>query len=351
MVPRHARVNAVTRRLRWGLVGASDIAATRMLPALRARGDDVVAVASGDVEHGAAYALAHGVPHATADLTELLGRADVDAVYISSTNDRHHRQTLAAAAAGKHVLCEKPMALTVAEAEEMVGACAAAGVVLAVNHHLPGSGAHRTVRRLVADGAVGRPLAVRVHHAGLLAERLRGWRLGGGPGAGVILDITSHDASVVRPLLGREALDAVATAVRQGPWAPGAVDAVMACIRYEGDVLVCTHDAFTVPYAGTALEVHGDEGSILASGVMTQSPGGTVRLRDGDGEREVPVADQRNLYEVLLEAFAAAVAGDGVPTVSGADGVRALATALAVEEAARTGRRVSVAPPRAVAGG
>src|SRR5439155_25332000 len=117
--------------------------------------------------------------------------------YISSTNDRHAEQTLAAVGAGRHVLCEKPLALSVANAIEMVRAAGRAGVVLGTNHHLRNAPVHRTLHRLVADGAVGQPLAVRVAHAVGLSERLRGWRIGAAPGAGVILDITVHDADTV----------------------------------------------------------------------------------------------------------------------------------------------------------
>jgi 1,5-anhydro-D-fructose reductase (1,5-anhydro-D-mannitol-forming) len=242
----------------------------------------------------------------------LLGRDDLDAVYISTTNDLHHPQTLAAAAAGKHVLCEKPLALSVDDAWEMIAACREAGVLLATNHHLPAAGTHRAIRKLVGDGAVGRPLAVRVFHAVYLADRLQGWRLTGqGRGAGVILDVTCHDAAAVRAILGRDAVEAAAVAVRQGPCAAVAEDAVVSTLRYEGDVLVQIHDAFTVAFARTGLEVHGSEGSIVAVDVMTQGPAGRVTLRDRAGEREVQVPDRRDLYEVALEAFAARSAATG----------------------------------------
>jgi 1,5-anhydro-D-fructose reductase (1,5-anhydro-D-mannitol-forming) len=329
--------------LRWGLVGASDIAATRIVPAMRRLGHEVSAVLSSSPERGRAYAAANAIPWATTDLDALLAR-EIDAVYISTTNELHHPQTLAAAAAGKHVLCEKPIALSVDHAWEMIAACREAGVVLATNHHLPAAGTHRAIRRLVTEGAVGRPLAARVFHAVHLPERLQGWRLTGkGRGAGVILDVTCHDAAALRAILGRDAVEAAAVAVRQGPWAAVAEDAVVSALRYEGEVLVQTHDAFTVAYARTGLEVHGSEGSIVATDVMTQDSAGRVMLRDRSGEREVPVPDRRDLYEVAIEAFAAAVEGTARPLVDGVDGAHALAVALAVKEAAESGRTVAVA--------
>ena len=194
----------------------------------------------------------------------------------------------------------------------------------------------------MAAGAVGQPLGVRVFHAVQLPQRLATWRLTDpAAGAGVPLDITVHDAAVVNRLLGRP-LDAAALGVWQGPWDAAVDDAIMSVLRYEGNVLAQTHDAFTVRYAGTGLEVHGTEGSIVARDVMTQDPVGSVLLRDSGGERELDIPERRDLYEVSLEEFARAVQEKAEPAVTGVDGVRALAVALAVQEAAGSGLRIPV---------
>jgi 1,5-anhydro-D-fructose reductase (1,5-anhydro-D-mannitol-forming) len=336
--------------LRFALLGASDIAATRVVPALRRTGHDVVAVLSSSAERGRAYAEANGIADATTDLDALLARDDIDAVYISTTNELHHEQTLAAAGASKHVLCEKPLAVTLEHAWEMVEACERAGVVLATNHHLPAAGTHNAIAGLVQGGTIGEPVAVRVFHAVSLPARLQGWRLTSPErGAGVTLDITCHDAAAVNAILGRPALEAAAIAVSQGPWSAAVEDAVVSAIRYEGDVLVQTHDAFTVPYAGSGLEVHGTEGSIFARDVMTQDPVGRVVMRTKAREWPVDPAHREDLYDHTLDAFAAAVTGEGQPVVDGADGVHALAVALAVKQAAETGRTVPVAWQRTAA--
>lgn len=333
----------MTKSLRWGLLGASDIAATRMIPAIRAMGDKVVGVVSGDQQRASRYAAEHELGVAGTDLDAFVARDDVDAVYISSTNDKHYAQAMAAIAGGKHVLCEKPLALTLADAHAMTDAAGKAGLVLAVNHHLPGSGTHRTVQRLVREGAVGTPLGVRIAHAVMLPERLRGWRLGAVPGGGVIFDVTCHDASAVNAILGTQPLSVSAKAVRQGSWQPAAYDAAMVVVRYSDDVLAQTHDAFTVGFARTALEVHGTEGSITATGVMTQDPVGDIKLVDARGTHDIEVDDRRDLYHIIVEAFHTAIAGEGRPTVTGGEGASALAVALAAQESADTGRSVDVA--------
>jgi 1,5-anhydro-D-fructose reductase (1,5-anhydro-D-mannitol-forming) len=334
----------MNRPLRWVLVGASDIAATRMIPAMRALGQQPVAVLSNSPERGRQFAARHGVEVAAGSLDEALS-VPADAVYVSTTNELHRDQAVAAAGAGRHVLCEKPIALNAQDAADVVRAARTAGVVLGTNHHLRGSPVIRSVQQHVADGAVGRPLAVRIHHAVSLPERLRGWRLERpDAGGGVVLDMTVHDADTLRFVLGREVLDAAATGACQGLAAEGVEDAVMATMRMEGDVLAYTHDAFTVPHAGTALEVHGTEGSLVATQAMTQDPDGEVTLRWDGTTTQVDAGPREDLYVTGLRAFADAVRGEGRPLADGPDGFASLAVALAVRDALRTGERTSVTP-------
>src|SRR5258708_11046963 len=112
---------------------------------------------SADAGRGRAFAEANRIAASYPSVEALLADPDVDAVYISTTNELHKAQTLAAAAAGKHVLCEKPLALSLQDAREMVASCAKAGVVMATNHHLRNAASHRKMRELVVSGAIGTP--------------------------------------------------------------------------------------------------------------------------------------------------------------------------------------------------
>ncbi|HYA73611.1 MAG TPA: Gfo/Idh/MocA family oxidoreductase, partial [Roseiarcus sp.] len=126
----------MNQALRWGLIGASTIAAQHMIGAMRANGGQVVAVMSASADRAKAFAAAHGIARASADLAAFVADPEIDAVYISTTNELHRDQLLAAARAGKHVLCEKPLALTLADARAMVAACRERGLIMGVNHHL-----------------------------------------------------------------------------------------------------------------------------------------------------------------------------------------------------------------------
>jgi 1,5-anhydro-D-fructose reductase (1,5-anhydro-D-mannitol-forming) len=331
-------------KVRWGLIGASTIGREWMAPAIAAQPDsEVVAVASSDAGRGGAFAAALGIPKVFFTIDDLLADPDIDVVYISSTNEWHEPQVLAAAAAGKHVLCEKPLALTLDSAQAMVEACRAAGVVMGTNHHLRNAAAHRAMRELIAGGAIGQPLAARVFHAVYLPAHLQGWRISRPEsGGGVILDITVHDADTLRFVLDDEVAEVTAMTASQGMGQAGLEDAVMGVMRFRGGVLAQFHDAFTVRHAFTGFEVHGTDGSLYGRDVMTQRPVGTVTLwRDGI-EEPAPI-EHGNLYERSVARFNAAVRGEGEPAATGEDGVRSLAVALAVREAAESGCVVRVA--------
>lgn len=331
------------RDIGWGLIGASTIARQWMVDAIRAQpGHAVVAVASASAERARRFADEFGIASAYGSVDALLADPAVQAVYISTTNEQHLPQALAAVAAGKHVLCEKPLALELADARCMVDAARAAGVVFATNHHLRNAATHRKLRELVRGGAIGRPLFARVFHAVHLPPNLQGWRIDRPEaGGGVVLDITVHDADTLRFVLGAEPVVATGLVTASGMARAGLEDGVMAVLRFDNGVLAQLHDAFTVPHAGTGIEIHGDAGSVFGRDVMTQRPIGTVTLRDAAGEREIPV-DHENLYVRGVAAFCAALRGEGAPAASGEDGIRSLATALAVREACRSGRSVAI---------
>ena len=326
---------------RWGLIGASNIAREWVIGAIRATGGEVVSVMSSNAERARDYAAANGIAKSTTELATLLGD-DIDAVYISTTNELHRDQTIAAARAGKHVLCEKPLALSLADAHAMRNACRDAGIVMGTNHHLRNAGTHIAMRDAIAAGRIGTPLAARVFHAVYLPPFLQGWRIDKPEaGGGVILDITVHDADTLRFVLGDDPVEAIAAIQNGGMGQAGLEDAVMGVLRFKSGLIAQFHDAFTAKFAGTGFEVHGTEGSLFGRDVMTQKPVGTVTLRTANGEEQL-TTDPTNLYERALGNFHAAIAGRGTPSASGEDGIWSLATGLAVQQAARTGRATPI---------
>ena len=327
--------------VRWGIIGAATVGKEWMIGAIRDAGGEVVAVMSSDAARAVRYAAENSIPVSTTRMDELLS-SGIDAVYIATTNEHHKLQTLAAAAAGKHVLCEKPLAMTLGDAREMAQACDRAGVVMATNHHLRNAGTHRAMRQAVAEGRIGTPLFARVFHAVYLPPHLQGWRINNASaGGGIALDITVHDADTLRFVLGAEPLAVTAMNHASGMAAEGLADGIMGIARFRSGLLAQWHDAFTTKFATTGFEVHGSEGSLIGTDCMTQQPKGTVVLRTAAGEEELKV-DRGALYVRGVANFHAALRGEGTPSATAEDGIRSLAMALAAMEAAATGREVTV---------
>jgi len=332
----------MSRPLRWALIGASDIAATRLIPAIRANGQSITSVRSGTLDHAQSYAQTHGIDIATTSLLEAVDRDDVDAVYISSVNTLHREQCEVAAKAGKHVLAEKPLAMTVLDAQAMVDACASAGVVMATNHHLPASPTHRVIKDLVSSGSIGDVRAIRFHHAVQLPDRLAGWRINAVEEGGVIFDVTVHDAAAIAAILGTHAKSVRAVGMNQDNDPAGPPDAVVTSIEWEGNVLVQTHDAYNNAHLPTGIHILGTRGAIVAENCNTGDPVGDVWLVKNHQRQEISIPDREDLYIRTVRQFQAAVHGQGSVIVSGQDGVHSLAVAAAAYESVRTGKTISI---------
>ena len=327
-----------------GLIGASRIARDTMIPAMRNHPEcEVVSVFSSNPERGKTYSAENNIPHAASSLTELLADTDVHAVYISTTNELHHQQVLAAAKAGKHILCEKPLAMNLNESQEMITACHEAGVVLATNHQLRVGDGICKMRALISEGAIGKPLAARVFHAVYLPDYLQGWRLNNpSAGAGVVLDIVVHDIDMLRCVLNAEPTEVVSLSQHAGLATHDMVeDGNMAVFRFDNDLIAQVHTAFTTRYADNGIEVHGSEGSLIINNVLGRELSDPVILKNAEGEQQFELT-QHSIDDKTIYLFIDAIQGQGEPGCSGEDGERSLAAALACLESARTGNRIEI---------
>lgn len=327
--------------VRWGIWGATTIAQEWIIDAIRARGGTVVSLCGRDRERASAYAERNDIPLSFTDPGDFLN-SPIDAVYIGTINAFHHEQVLAAAVAGKHVLCEKPLALTLDAGREMIEACRAASVVFAVNHHLRNAAPHVSIKEMLLEGCVGNIVSLSITHAGYLPRHLQGWRINdASAGSGVVLDLTVHDADLFFFLLEDEPVSVFATGRNTGMARAGIDDSVMGAIRFRNGVDASFFDAFTTPYAQLRLEVHGTRGSLIATENLQQTPGGRLVIRDANGTKEVALKP-KNLYEPNIHAFQNAVHGNGKPIATGVDGLRSLAVALAAQRSIQSGAMVEV---------
>ena len=331
-----------TKILKWGIVGPSNIAKSWMINAINAQPDaKVAAVYSSSPERAKRFAAETGIPKFYSSLDAFLGDKEIDIVYIGTRNDQHEAQTIAAAEHGKHVLCDKPLALSVDGARKMIKACADAKVIFATNHHLRSSTIQRKLRGLIKDGVIGKPLAARSFFAVLLPEENRGWRTESAEaGAGVVLDISVHVADTLRFVLDDDVEEVVAFSANQGVAAPSIEDGVMGVMRFRSGVLAQFHDSFTIGHDLTGLQIHGTEGSLYAEENLLQRPNGRIYSQKNGKKGEISVGPIENHYEFLIHEFVMAVHGHGHPFATGEDGLKSVAIAIAILESSRTKRAV-----------
>ncbi|MGH1415411.1 MAG: Gfo/Idh/MocA family protein [Pelagimonas sp.] len=323
--------------MNWALIGTSTIAGQYMIGAIRSHaGADITWVQSSSAARAKAFSDAQGIASSTSDLTEVLTDPDLDAVYISSTNEKHFAQSMAAIEAGKHVLCEKPLATDIDQAITMVRAAETAGVTFATNHHLRCAGSHRAMREIIQSGRIGRVLSLRLFHAVELPTHLRGWRLDDPKaGGGVIADLTVHNADVARFLLDEDPQTIVAQSCVSG-LGQGVEDSAMSVWSIPSGTMVFSHESFTHPHAGSGIEVHGTKGSVIAKGVFAQDPTGTVTVIAQDAQETISFS-LHSLYVEVIRDFCNCVASGKTPSASGWDGVKSMIIADTVKRAADTG--------------
>jgi predicted dehydrogenase len=302
-------------RLRWGVLGCASIATRKVIPALQrsARGE-VVAIASRDRERAARTAVDLGIARAHGSYDELLADAAVEAVYIPLPNHLHAEWTLRAAAAGKHVLCEKPLAMSAAEARTMIAGCEQAGVVLMEAFMYRLHPLWQRVRALVDEGAVGELLTIQMFfsYRNLDPANIRNIAAFGG---GAVMDIGCYPINVARWLFDGEPDDVVAVVRRDPAFGTDILTSALLDFGGRQATFTCStqiEDDQRVHLVGTA-------GRLLVEIPFNIPPdrptrivraaGGTPPVAPDIELIEVPAADP---YGVQGDAFAAAVR-DGAP--------------------------------------
>ena len=309
-------VSGVAAPLGWAVAGCGWVARDFAVPGIMAAGNSRL-LAVHDVDP-AAFA---GLPDCAARydrLVDMLAHPGVGAVYVATPNHLHEAVTAACARAGKHVLCEKPMAPTRAAAARMVEACRHAGVVYATAFDQRFHAAHRTLRRLVRDGALGTVTQARIHYACWVGAdwAADNWRIDPArAGGGAVIDLAPHGLDLLSHIL-EEPISSVTAVLQHRVHAYPVDDGGVLVARLASGALASLHVAYNCPETlpRRRLEVIGTGGMALADDTMGQTRGGSLRLIDAatGGARSVTLEDDRSPFEVQIEAFAARVL-DGAP--------------------------------------
>ena len=325
--------------LTWGVLGTGTIARLALLPVLgRLREARLVGIASADPDRAATRAAEFGIPRAYESYAALLDDADIACVYIALPNHLHHEWAMRAAAAGKHVLCEKPLALRSTELDEMEAACQTAHV------HLMEALMYRfhprmaRLRRLLDEGAIG---VVHSVHASFCFTQTdaSNYRRRPEQGGGALWDVGGYCVDAARLVMGEEPLAAQAVA----HYAPSGIDdQVSGQLEFaDGRAahLVCSFRSAEQQ----CLTVVGTSGVLHIPWPFTawRSDQAPIVVWRGADEETLP-GDPADPYQLMVAAFTAAVR-DGAPVPHALAASRATLRAVtALAEAARTGQRTEI---------
>lgn len=303
-------------KVRWGLIGCGDISRKRVAPALRDLAScELVAVNRARADLAESFAREFGAPRWHRGWRELIADDEIDAVYISTPVYLHAEQTIAAAEAGKHVLCEKPMAMDPAECDRMIAVCQANGVKLGVAYYRHFYPVLLRAKEIMAAGEIGKPVLAQIN----AFERFnpqpgeeRHWLLekskaGGGP----MMDFGCHRIEVLLNLFGP--IKRTASLVGSALFEREVEDTCVASFEFESKlqaVLTVSHASFE---SQDRLDIFGSEGSLHLP-VLNH---GELRLKTAAGERTEHHPPHANIHLPLIEDFTRAVIENRAPRVGG----------------------------------
>lgn len=307
------------KTLNWGIIGAGDIAQKRIAPALCDLPNcNLVSVSRAKSELAEQFANEFGAKKWFSDWRELVADHDIDAVYIATPVFLHAEQTIFAANHGKHVLCEKPMALNVAECDEMIATCKANNIKLGIAYYRRFYPVISRIKQLIASGELGRIAVVQINAFEYFepdSEHPRRWLIektksGGGP----LMDFGCHRLEVLTHLFGE--IKQFKSIISNDIFQREVEDTATALLSFENGVtgvLTITHSALEPQ---DTLDIYGTKGSvhipILNQGEMT------LRIRNVESVEFHP--SHKNVHLPLIEKFTESILQDKEPEISGERG-------------------------------
>ncbi len=327
----------MSRPLRWGLLGTAHIN-RRLIPAMRAaRRSIVAAVASRQPARAEDYAREWNIPVAHGSYDALLRDRGVDAVYIPVPNARHVEWTLRALDAGKHVLCEKPLALSAEDVDRVEAVARAGALVVAEAFMYRHEPLIARVVALVRSGEVG---AVTDMSAGFTYLRTRApdVRLDPALGGGSLWDVGCYGVSAVRLIAGAEPTTALGCATMT---ATGVDDAFSGLLQFPAGVVASVQSSFRTPYR-TWLEVAGSRGVLMVAHPFRPEASNTIEIRRGEEVLRETVEGSPLLFVRQVDDFVGAALDGRRPTVTLSDSRGNAAALAALYESARAQRAVTI---------
>ncbi|MGD9497270.1 MAG: Gfo/Idh/MocA family protein [Armatimonadota bacterium] len=309
--------------VRWAIAGCGDITNKAVAPAITAQPhSELITLFSHTPDRAEQLRQAHGAQRATSDWDALLGAEDIDAVYVASPVHRHAPQTIAALSAGKHVIVEKPMALNVAQAEQMIAAAEAAHRLLTVAYYRRFFPKSRRIRSLLDAGAIGQPVTCEIvvcSRPKITPDNPKYWRLipeqGGG---GALMDVGSHRLDLACWFLGDPVeVTGFADRLDRDDMLVPDLECLLARMS-SGAHLHCTA-SWAISTPADELIIRGSEGTIEARS-YDRAP---LLLHRGGETQGFDLPPASNWHLPLIDDFARAIVEGRAPEFTARDGLQA----------------------------
>ena len=347
----------MARKIRWGVIGSGGIAQRRTIPEgiSKACNAELSVVFDINAQVNAQVAKKFGVKAAKS--IESLLDADIDAVYIATPAGLHTSQVQTCAKAGKCILCEKPLGMTVAEAEAMIKTCRQMQVKLSCAFMMRFVAQHAEALKLIREGKLGKPTYARAQLSCWYPPIKGAWRqdpaTGGG---GALIDMGGHCIDLLEMFFGKVAR--VSCFVNNIVHDYKSEDSAVAMLFFENGALATVDTFFCIPdnSSKNVLELYGSKGSILAKGTIGQGPAGEMVAfleqedKDYDAQQArteaksmIIAPEPVNTYQAEIEEFSQAIIEDRETLIGAELGLRNQKILAACYESAKQGELVKVA--------
>ncbi len=345
----------MAKKIKWAVIGSGGIARRRTIPEgiVPADNAELAVVYDINAEINAEVAKEFNA-EAAADIDELL-KADIDAVYVATPVNVHCRQVIDCAGAGKHVLCEKPLGMTVAEVKKMIAACNSAGVILGTGLMMRFHSQHQAALKMIQQGKLGKPAYGRAQLS-CWYPPMGAWRqdpaTGGG---GSLMDMGSHCIDLLEMFFGK--LEKVNCFINNTVQDYKSEDSAVVALFFENGAMATVDAFFCVPdnSSKNVLELYGSKGSILARGTIGQGQAGEMAayLETDDADYDVQQARDEtggitiapepvNMYRAEIEEFSQAIIEGRLPSNNAEIGLQSQKVLAACYESAKTGKVVEI---------
>lgn len=324
------------KKVKWGVLGAGGIADRRTLPGMMlCENAEVTAVMEVDPANAERLRDKYGAKSAYTTAEALIADPEVEAVYIASPINFHKSQVFAAAKAGKHILCEKPIALTVAECEEIENFCKNYDVLTATGFMMRFHAYHQQIKKLISDGAIGQLVTARAQFTCWYPEIEGAWRqkkaLSGG---GALMDLGVHCIDLVEYLSGQRTVKTAAFCDTK-TFNYDVEDTANVILKLDGGLTAYVDVNFNIPdeAAICRLEFYGTKGSIFAEGTLGQEESGEVKViisdqagydaaqTRGETKSSTLTCELGNMYTKEIDAFSDSILNGTEVEVPMADAV------------------------------